>query len=333
MADETTISTPTETVVDTSSTVEPTDVDTSTAEPTNDVEVAETETDSAEVVETTQEQKLYAGKYKSVEELEKGYAESQKAFNQVAELKKQIDAMNKAQADAQQKAQMEALKQAQQRGFNSVEAQEIADKVQVAELEYYANNLNQVSAQDYETVRQYLANYYQTGHKDYLNEAKKYFSSDFVEKVAIEKSNLRAKLQGEYNQKQQALFAEQEQKLAESLRGEFKDFLDSIKDNEIAQQTLKMYCDTGHIQSKEDMQVFINQLTGLQNYYKDIAIKEYEAQKAIEATKEKAVIDAGNGAENVNGDKIPTLAQINAMTQEQYEQAYAKYGDKLLLAN
>lgn len=335
MAEETTISTPVETSsVDTSTSIEPTEtVDTSSVEPTTEEVTAETETNGADVVEEPQLERLYAGKYKSVEELEKGYAESQKAFNQVADLKKQIEAMNKAKAEADKKAQMEALKQAQQKGFNSVEAQEIAEKVQVAELEYYANNLGLVNPQDYETVRGYLANYYNTGSREYLNEAKKYFSSDFIEKVALAKNDLKSRLQGEFDAKNRKLFEENEQKLADELKGEYGEFLTSIKDNEPVTQALKMFCNTGHIQSREDMKVFVDLIGDIQKFYSDMAIKEYEAQKVIEATKEKAVIEAAGTSENVDAGKMPTLAQINAMTQAEYEEAYAKYGDKLLLAN
>lgn len=335
MADETTISTPTETVVDTSSSVEPTDVDTSTVEPTNDVEVAETETENAQAVEETpqEQERLYAGKYKSIEELEKGYAETQKFVNKASELEKRLHAMEQERAEAQQKAELERLQQAKNRGFDTVEAQEIADKLQVAELEYYANNLNQVTPEDYETVRQYLANYMQTGHKAYLNEAKKYFNSDIVEKAVLMKNDLQNKLQGEFDAKHRQLLAANEQKLAEELKGSYGEFLDSIKEDEGVSLALQTFCNTGHIQSKEDMQVFVDIVGKIQARAKEQAIKEYEAQKAIEATKEKAVIDAGSNVLESNGDKMPTLAQINAMTQAEYEQAYAKYGDKLLLAN
>lgn len=333
MAEETQISTPVETVdVDTSSSVEPAMAETSTEEPAEVVETAETETENASVEENApQEERMYAGKYKTVEELEKGYAETQKFVQKASELEKKLHALEQQKQEETLKAQQQALEQAKARGFETIEAQEIADKVQVAELEYYANNLNRVSAEKYEECRQALASYYQTGNKQYLDYAKTFFDSDFVEQVAIKKSEIKARMQGEYNQKQQQQFAEREQKLADTLRGEFKEFLDSIKDNEIVQQALKMYCDTGHIQSKEDMQVFINHINGLQNYYKELAIKEYEAQKAIEETKAKAQIEANTNFE-VEADSIPTYAQLSKMTQAEYEEAYAKFGDKLLLA-
>lgn len=334
--EETTVSTPVETsTVDTSTSIEPTEtVDTSNVEPTTEEVTAETGTENAQVVEeTTQEPKLYAGKYKSVEELEKGYAESQKAFNKAAELEKKIAAMEQANAEREQKAQLERLQQAKNRGFDTVEAQEIADKLQVAELEYYANNLNQVSPENYETARQYLASYMQTGHKAYLDEAKKFFGSDLVEQAALMKNTLQNKLQGEFDAKHKQLLEANEQKLADELKGSYGEFLESIKEDEGVTQALQAFCNTGHIQSSEDMKVFIDIVDKIKTRAKEQAIKEYEAQKAIEATKEKAVIEAGNTTENVDGDKMPTLAQINAMTQAQYEAAYEKYGDKLLLAN
>lgn len=321
MAEETTISTPdVETSTDTSTSVEPTnDVDTSTVEPEGVQNTAETETESAE---GTQE-RLYANKYKTVEELEKGYAETQKVFNEKAELQKKYDALINERQEAAQKAQIEALRQAQQRGFNSVEAQQIADRVQVAELEYYANNLDLVNPEDYENCRNALANYYNTGHKSFLEQAKRYFNSDFVEQVALAKNDLQNKMQQEFNAKNKALLDQNEQKLAEVIKNEYGDFLTSIKDNESVSKALEIFCNTGHIQSKEDMGVFVDLINKMQSFYKEQAIKEYEAQKTIEATKGKAVIKS-NGTES--NEAHYTVNDVGNMSQKEFDDYCKKYG-------
>lgn len=77
MTAETEISTPVETVTEETSTItEPVEeTETPVVEPDVTEESAETETEVAE------EQRVYAGKYNSVEELEKGYTELQKLMS------------------------------------------------------------------------------------------------------------------------------------------------------------------------------------------------------------------------------------------------------------
>ena len=329
MAEETTISTPVETAdVDTSSSVEPTEtetvetVDTSTEEPTSEVETAETE---------TQEPTLYAGKYKSVEELEKGYKESQKAFNEVAELKKQIEAMNKANADREAQAQAQALKQAQAMGYDSVETQKISQYLDNAEFNEYWNYTTALGQDVAPQVQQYLQQGYQLLQQGYtkdakalLEEAKRYYPSDFIEQIALAKSQEKSRLQGQYKAREQQLKDERTQKLAESLKGEFGEFLADLNENKAKADALQAYCNLDMIQTRDDMVTFMNQYNNIVNYAKEQAIKEYEAQKAIDATKEASQIESTPTA-TVNG-AMPTYAEFMAMSRDDYNKAVEKYG-------
>lgn len=332
MTEETEISTPVENdVEDTSAIVEPTgDVDTSTAEPEAQDNAAETETGTnSEHVESVQEQ-LYAGKYKTVEDLVKGYGEAQKMIAKASEFEKKYNDLLKTQQEAEEKAQLQRLRKAQQRGFNSVEAQQIADKVQLAELEYLAANLNQViNPQDYETARSYLQEYYATGHKAYLDEAKKYFSSQFIENVAIEKSKYEAQLQQELDAQLKQLEESNAQKLADTLKTEYAEFLGDIEHNEGKALALKSFCDVGSINSKEDMQIFQDIYSKIAAYEREQAIKELEAQKVIDETKSKAVVDGyGNNTTLQTGLKESYTAQeIGAMSQAEYNALCDKYGE------
>lgn len=333
MADETTVSTPADTTVtDTSATVEPTnDVDTSTAEPNTDVNTAETGTETQDGGQA--EPTLYAGKYKTVEELEKGYKESQKVFNEKAEIEKKYNDLLQQKETEYQKAEQQRLEQARQRGFKTAVDAEIADKVKVAEFEYYANNLNSVPAESFDTVRQYLLEYYSSGNEGFLNEAKRYFPSNMIENIALEKSKYEAQLRNEALTKQHQIDDANAQKLADVLRVDYAEFLGDIKENAPKAEALKMFCNTGLIQSKEDMQVFQNVYSNIEKYVKEQAIKEYEANKAIEATKQSSVISQGASGYDVNSGKLPTYEQIANMTDAEYAQAYEKYGDKLLTVN
>lgn len=333
MADGTTVSTPADTtVIDTSATVEPTnEVDTSTAEPNADDNTAETGTDTQDGEQT--EPTLYAGKYKTVEELEKGYKESQKVFNEKAEIEKKYNDLLQQKETEYQKAEQQRLEHARQRGFKTAVDAEIADKVKVAEFEYYANNLNSVPAESFDTVRQYLLEYYSSGNEGFLNEAKRYFPSNMIENIALEKSKYEAQLRNEALTKQRQVDDANAQKLADVLRADYAEFLGDIKENEPKAEALKMFCSMGLIQSKDDMQVFQNVYSNIAKYVKEQAIKEYEANKAIEATKQGAVISQGASGYDVNSGKLPTYEQIANMTDAEYAQAYEKYGDKLLTVN
>lgn len=335
MAEETEISTPVETTPDTSVDAEPIEnIDTSATEPENLAEAAETETGVNEGnIPPTQEGGegiLYAGKYKSVEDLEKGYSEAQKMITKAAEFEKKYNDLLKSQQEAEEKAQLQRLKEAQQRGFDSVEAQQIADKVQLAEFEYLTANLNQViNPQDYETVRACLQEYYATGHKAYLDEAKKYFPSQFIENVALEKSKYQAQLQQDLDTQRQQLEISQAKKLAEVIQSEYAEFLGDLEQNEGKALALKSFCNVGSINSKEDMQVFLDIYSKIAAFEREQAIKELEAQKAIEETKQKAMIDTGaHTASTLSGLKESYTAQeIGAMSQAEYDALCDQFGE------
>lgn len=319
-----------ETVEDNSTITEPVEADNSVEEPETEEVTAETETESAENdTQSEQEPVLLAGKFKTNEELERGYLALEKHLGERNEYKQKYDDLLKQQQEQAQRAHLERLQHAQQRGFDSVEAQEIADKVQVAELEYYAQNLNQVDPEHYETVRQLLGAYVQTAHKSYLDEAKRYFSSDFVERVVDLKRDLRNRLQGEHNARIEQQRNEAEMQLAEVLKADYSEFLADVATNEGKAQALKSFCDVGSIRSKEDMQVFADIYGKIAKYEREQALKELEAQKTIEETKQKAVIGSSAVAEDKNtGLKASyTAAEIGAMSQAEYNALCDKYGE------
>jgi hypothetical protein len=331
MTAEAEISTPVETVTEETSTiVEPTEVETPTVEPDVTEEAAEVQ---AEVTDEVKEpQTVYAGKYNSIEALEKGYKELESKLGQPNEYEQKYNELLKAQQEAERKAQEERVRQAQQYGFKTVEDQEAHEKLQATELEWYANYLNLVAPENYENAKAYLGEYLRTGQVAYFNEAKKLFPLDFVENVANAKTQLSARLQGEIAQKRQLEREQFDKNLAEQIKGQFNEFLADSATNQAKANALKAMCDAGAINSVEDMQNFVNLYTSIVDNAKEIAIKEYEAAKAIEETKRKAVIDAGVTADS-NSDNPPTYAQIEKMTQDEFNKACEKWGtDKIINA-
>lgn len=330
MTVETEISTPVDAELeDTSSVVEPAEesADTLTQEPEISDVTAETETQEAE--QDLQQPVLYAGKYKSIEEFEKGYKELNGSYTKAQEYEKKYNELLRTQQEEINRVAQERLREAQSRGFYSVEEQEINDKVLVSELELYANNLNLVHPEQMEEVRQHLQNYYNTGNKAYLDAAKSYYSAEFVEAVALRKNRIETELRNEYQTKQNNAREESERKLAEALRADFSEFLADVSTNAGKAQALKSFCDVGSINSKEDMQVFADIYNQIAKYERELAIKEYEASKAIELTKQKSVI----GSSAVNSS-VPsglkesyTAEEIGAMSLEEYNALCDKYGD------
>jgi hypothetical protein len=329
MADETEISTPVETSDVTTSTETPEVSETAEVEVTDDTETAETETGTQDEGGTAPEEKLYAGKYKSIEELEKGYQEAQKTLTQNLQIKAKYDELLKKQ----QQQEARQLERAREQGYNTVNDQRIDQQVAQAELDEFINCLNYYVEPDNQIqVQQYLTSYRQTGDIRYLNEAKRYYPSDVLENIAVAKLQMKNNLKAQYDRETKARADQADAELAQTLRADYGDFIETVKGNESMSKALEMFCNAGFIQSKEDMEVFKGIIDGITSGIKDQAIKEYEAQKAIDAEKAKAVIETGNAGLDINSDKVPTLDQINAMSREEYSKAVDKWGLETLLA-
>jgi hypothetical protein len=332
MTVETEISTPAENVedVDTSLDSAPVDTDTAEQEPTQQENAAETETKPT-VEEAPAE--LYAGKYKTVDDLVKGYKEAEKLISRSNDFEKKYNALLQEQETRAEQIAQERLRQAQQSGYRTAEEQEIDTQIKLAEYQYYAQGLNNVVNPEYlQEVSALLSNYYSTGHKAYLDEAKRYFTSDFIEEVANGKARYEQYLRGEYQSHIKAQKEAQESKLAEEIRAEYGEFLQDIQTNVGKAQALKTFCDVGSITSKADMQVFHSIYNQIAQYERAQAIKELEAQKVIEEAKNKAVIGSGSQATGEIGGlkESYTQAEVDAMTQAEFDTLYGKHKDKFL---
>lgn len=345
MAEETTISTPVDnsTSADTSSSVEPASTgsdttvgnaaaDTSTQEPVITETTAETGTQTG-----TQTEILYAGKYKTIEELEKGYKEAEKSFNKASEFEKKYNELLQQKEKETAQQQQQALLHAQQRGFDSIEQQQITDYLNDVEFKEYWNYAGVLPSEAIGQVQQYLQQGYnllQQGYtkdaQSYLNEAKRYFPSDFIEQVALAKSKEQSRLTQQYEAQAKQRQEQTTQELAQAIKTDFAEFLSDLGENSGKAEALQAFCNTGAISSKEDMQIFMNIYNKIVDTAKTSAIKEYEAQKAIDATKQSAQIESGSI--NVpQAEDIPTYEQIKNMSQEEYDAAVNKYGFAKLL--
>ena len=330
MAEETTISIPAEAseTADTATEELKPSEDLTPSEDLNTSEVApETEEPSAEKETEKQEPKLYAGKYQSIEEFEKGYNELNKAFTQANQVKAKYDEM------LRQQQQQNALKleNAQKAGFNSVEEQQIADNVKMAEFNEFWQNLASLDADAQPQVQQYLTEYYKTGNADFLKAAKMYYPAEFLERVAIGKRELQSQLQVDFENRRAEQKNQHDAQLAEIIKADYADFLSDVNENTGKAKALKAFCDADFIQSKEDMQAFKDIYTEMESFIKAAAIKEYEAQKVIEKTKKQAVINGGNSGFDLNAKR--TIDDIGKMSQKEFDEYCAKNGDDWIWAS
>lgn len=327
MATETEITTPVETAdVDTSLETTPVqETDTVVDEqPVEETAVTETQAE-AQDPQPTEEPVLLAGKYKSVDDLVEGYKNAEKFISKASEYEKKYNELLAKQQEEVQRLAQQKLEQAQLRGFKSAEEQEIADRVQVAEFEYYWGNINNLSPESAKEAEEYLRAYYQTANPTYLEGAKRFYPSDFVEKVALVKNDLSNKLNGELRQRKQKEYEATQAELANTLKADYAEFLADISSNKGKSSALQSFCNAGFINSKEDMQAFVDVYAQIAQFERDLLKKELEAQKAIEETKNKAVIGAGIDVAS-NGDNPPTYAQIQAMTQAEFDKACERWG-------
>ena len=314
-----TTSTPAETVEDTSTSAEPETADTSVQEP-------ETQTDAAEENgQGTETKKLFADKYENVEELEKGYKELQGSFSKAKEFETKYNELLKNQELAQQRREQEQLEKAQQRGFNTYEEQQIADKVALSEYQYYANGLNTVNPEDYQNVSELLTNYYASGNRAYLEEAKRYYTSDFIENVALAKNNLKTQLQNQFRTQKEQARQKADEELGNAIKQNYGDFLADINENEGKAKALQMFCNAGFITSLDDFAEFQSIYNSIAKKAGEQAIKQFEAQKAIDAEKSKAIIPTGSQAQPQTETGLPTAEELRT-NPKLYGKAVKKWG-------
>ena len=145
----------------------------SSAEPQTDADGAE--------ADVKPEETLIFGKYKSLEEAEKGYKEAEKAITRSAELEKKL----KAYQENEQKALTEREGKAKAMGFNDAEEQQLDFNVKSFEFDRYVQALETtLTGDEYTKAYQALARYQTTLNPKDLLDAKACFSPDVIAKIA-----------------------------------------------------------------------------------------------------------------------------------------------------
>lgn len=161
------------------------------------------------------QEKLYANKYKSVEELEKGYKEAEKFISKAAELEKQVSAYK------EQESKLHEWQQALQNGYVDTQEMAIDNMASMHEFNLFANALELgYAGEHYNQAYEALFKYGQTGDVNDLNAAKMLFSPDILERIAQDKKAFKDQKILQFNQdKYQTLFNNIKENLQDFVKG------------------------------------------------------------------------------------------------------------------
>ena len=195
-------STPSEVTNETdTSNVDTLDTSNASVEPDVSTNEPDNETNGAEKTDANPSEQLIFGKYKNIEEAEKGYKEAERSISRVAELEKQLKAYQDAENQAREQKEIEARKA----GY--ADTQEQAVKLDIANHEFkrYCEALEtHLTGDNYTKVYNALRYYQQTGNKQYLDFAKGYFTPAVISQIAGDVAIYGEKALGDYRAKKMA---------------------------------------------------------------------------------------------------------------------------------
>lgn len=154
-----------------------TESDTSSSEP----EATEIKAEAEEKSIEKEPEQLYFGKYKTLEEAEKGYKEAEKSFNRAAELEKQL----KAFQQAEEQAKLAQIQEAKRLGFSTPEEQAVERECREYECSLYERGLQFITdPKAREEAGYYFQQYKNSGNTNYLETAIEYMNPVVAANIA-----------------------------------------------------------------------------------------------------------------------------------------------------
>jgi hypothetical protein len=317
-------STPSEVMNETdTSSVDTLDTSVASSEPEVNTNEPETQTNEAENTDTNPSEQLIFGKYKSIEEAEKGYKEAEKSFNRVAELEKQL----KAYHDAEEKAREQREIEARNAGYSDANEQEVKYEIANHEFKRYCEAMETTLTGDaYNKAYAALSHYQQTGNKQYLDLAKSYFSPAVISQIAGDVAIYGEKALNDYRY-QKALASQNESK---------------AKLEEFA----KANTDWINVKERQEALGLLIELSGgnvdfakaktIIDALETVAISSYEQkQKAIAENKDvqDSLLSPQSGGNPQTARKWLTREDYNRMTPEQERANYDLIVEQINLEN
>lgn len=318
-------STPSEVTNETdTSNVDTLDTSVASTEPEVSNNEPEAQTNEAENTDTnpTSEQLIF-GKYKNIEEAEKGYKEAERSFSRVAELEKQLKAYQEAENNAREQREIEARKA----GYADANEQEVKYDIANHEFKRYCEALETtLSGEAYTKAYKYLEAYQKTGNTQYLDAAKECFSPAVISKIAGDVALYGEKALGDYRAK----------KMAES-QNESKARLEEFA---------KANTDWIGVKERQDALGLLIELSGgnvdfgkaksIIDALESVAVTAYE-KKQKEIAENKGVQDSlltpQTGGVSNSGKKWLTKEDFYKMTPEQEKANYDLIAEQINLEN
>lgn len=282
------------------------------------VDAIEPETDfneadeTAEVSAKNEEQKLLAGKFKSVDELEKSYKQAEAYVHKAKELEKQLESFKAAEQARQTSLELQARKQ----GFSSWAEKQTIDEVRNFEVNCFREALETGQATDYQAASEALKRFEKSGDEQDLKKAKRFFDPDVLGTIA-EKTFIFGQHKAHVLQHQQAT-----QELS-NMRNNLLNFVKQDK------EWFEAHLGDGLVMEAVNLlgnNIDFNRLKTIVKEIEDKAVSKYlrKASENEENDLQKQLLQmpkSGNEAGKINGGWI-TRAQYNAMSDKE---TYDKY--------
>lgn len=317
-------STPSEVINEDTSSVDTVDTSNASVEPNVSTNEPETdETNGAEKTDTNPSEQLIFGKYKNIEEAEKGYKEAERSFSRVAELEKQLKAYQDAENQAREQREIEARKA----GYADTQEQEVKYDIANHEFKRYCEALETtLSGEAYTKAYNSLLRYQQTGNKQYLDVAKGYFSPAVISQIAGDVAIYGERALGDYRAKKMAESQTASKAKLEEFARANTDWI-GVKERQEA---------LGLLIELSNGNVDFGKAKSIIDALETVAVAAYE-KKQKEIAENKGVQDSlltpNTGGYSSTGKKWLTREDYNRMTPEQEKANYDLIVEQINLEN
>lgn len=266
-------------------------------------------------------EKLIFGKYKSLEDAEKGYKEAEKAITRSAELEKRLKAYQEREEQESRVRQDAARKL----GFNDAEEQQLDWEIKNFEFARCVEALGATLEGDaYEKAYNALARYRATLNPRDLAAAKACFAPETIAEIAGQVALYRNQAAGEYqNRVQTQRLAEVKTRVA-AFAKETGDWLNPKERQDIVGMAVNL---TGG-------DVDLNKVRELVDAVEAYAVKRYQEKTKIEAENQQlqgSLQAPASGGIPPAGEKWITREEYNRMSEEQFEANRDKIERQILL--
>jgi hypothetical protein len=302
--------------------VEDTSLDVQTTDTTNDVPVEQTnepETKQEEAESQTEEQLIF-GKYKSLEEAEKGYKEASRSITKVAELEKQLNEYRQRE----EKALLDREERAKSLGFSNADEQALDFEVKSHEFDLYVQALETTLSGDaYNKVYQALLNYQQTLNPKALAVAKAYFDTDVISKIAGDVAIFKNNAYNKYASDKRASRMAEINSMVSEFAKSTGDWLNPKERQEIVGLAINI---TGG-------NIDLPKLKELVDSIEAMAVKSYqEKQNAVGETEQlTGSLVTPQSHQNINNEKWFSREEYMAMSEAEEEANYDKIARQIEL--